>query len=349
MSAAPAIVALLKAQRLGPERVRAVAPTLDAAQLCVDADRHGLAGVVLGALRAAQVSLGPADAQLQRSAMAVAVASLKMKRLLLSAVDALAEQNIVPVVLKGWSLASRYWAEPATRPMSDVDLLLHPRDVERAVEVATALGLSPIVDAGHLDVMEEHSNRPFNGPAGLLELHHKLFAGLGGAEFDAEAVLARARPWTFEGRAVRVLALEDEVPYLAAHAANHLFLRLSWLVDLERLLTLEPALDLQRIAATARATGTAAALAATLIALDTCCGLPVPRALREGLELNPLRWEVDRLLFSAQSVASAQLAVSKGPAFAARALLADGVLPAARHLFEGGRRALVRGVRARLR
>ncbi len=48
----------------------------------------------------------------------------------------LTEAGIDTLVLKGFALASAYYAKPALRPMVDVDVLVRPRDLQATLEVA---------------------------------------------------------------------------------------------------------------------------------------------------------------------------------------------------------------------
>lgn len=285
----------------------------DWARLASSAAAHGLAGVVLTEARRQRLALpGGAAAALRKEAQAVAAQALRASLLLGRVLGACAERGLVPVVLKGPPLAARCWPEPLLRPSVDVDLLLEPAALEPAREVLTALGLSAAGDADHHEV--------FQGPAGMVELHHQLLAGLGATLGWADLAPARAATW--EGRAVRLLAPEDELAYLAVHAANHLFRRTSWLYDLKLLLSSRPAWDWHRLVALGRDTGFAVPLWAGLDAARRCFGAqvdgaalgqlappaPLRRLLQEAFTLERLErsaWADSRLRAGALRAAMA--------------------------------------------
>jgi hypothetical protein len=87
-------------------------------------------------------------------------------------VGLLAEQGIDALVLKGGGLGALAYPDPGTRPMSDVDLLIRPRDIDAVRAWIADVG-------GTIDFtwLEGHAVRRFrhsatvNVPAGELDLH----------------------------------------------------------------------------------------------------------------------------------------------------------------------------------
>src|SRR5687767_3062431 len=88
-----------------------------------DLHRHGLTALVLHLVdRRALLLDSSSRARLEQLARAQVTGSMRVRRLLFRALEALAAEGIVPVLLKGYGVAARYWPEPLCRPMSDVDL-----------------------------------------------------------------------------------------------------------------------------------------------------------------------------------------------------------------------------------
>ncbi len=146
----------------------------------------------------------------------------------------LAERRIQVFVLKGAHTAYRYFPEPGTRVMSDIDLLVRPEDWEPAREGLRGLGFAEGTDPRHPE--QSFWSPPDPGSVRSLEytdagrpwsidLHRSLdrtpFAGLtttlGTPDFAAGEV------WNEFGRRVRVLPQPLLLAYLALHASSHFY------------------------------------------------------------------------------------------------------------------------------
>ncbi len=196
----------------------------------------------------------------------------------------LGDAGIPVLALKGVALAATVYADPAHRPMSDVDLWVPPDRMPAAAAVLRELGF-----AAH--------TRPDRPPAwqalvggelqfvrpgwarGLVELHGSPFEGdwlRWAAAVRPEAAWARRRPLELAGHAVARLAPEDAIIHLALHlATGPKFGRSAarTLVDLGRLCRQEPP-DWSALAAEARAWRVWSAVSAVLWLARTLVGLP---------------------------------------------------------------------------
>lgn len=301
------------------------------------AARHGLSAWLADELAAAGKPVPPGVTQSARSQLGQGA---KLRRLTHLVLDTFAKVGVVPVLLKGYGLATRLFPDnPLARPSSDVDVLVLPEELPLVEPALARLGLRHTEVPGVEDAFEEHHHRAWSGPPGLVEVHFRLFSGFGGAAFDERGLLARCRRGELDGRAVRWLAPEDEFLYLATHAANHGFLRLSWLVDLARYLEWAPDLDWGVMAARAHAARFEVPVAATLGLLEAVFGVTLPPAARAAFHRGALRRRVDRELFSAHRVVEASLSQDRLASFLLRLYLVDSPRQAARHLLEGAQRA----------
>lgn len=300
--------------------------------------RHGLAAWVADELSAAGK---PVPAAITTAARAQVANGVKLKRLTLAVADALAAEGVIPVLLKGYGLASRLFpAQPFARPASDVDALVLPEEVLAAEAALAKLGLRLSSIPGVEDIFEEHHHRPWSGAPGLVELHFRLFSGFGGGVFDDRQIRSRTRLGTLDGREVRWLSPEDEFLYLATHVANHAFLRISWLVDLARYLDFAPNLDWDLMGERSRATGFAVPVTAALDALERLLEVPLPQAARAAFPTSRVRRRVDAQLFSGGRIVDARWSNDPVSAFLLRLYLVDSPRQGARYLLEGAKRYL---------
>ena len=199
------------------------------------AERHGLAGVLLDAYVAAGVPL-PEAVQRRAAARELAREADHAAHLaMLREIDrALVRANLVAVALKGALLAERLYPRPSARPCTDIDLLVPEGALDRATEALRAVGYAPWDDPAEARFRaESHHVHLVHPRAPTLELHFDAFKGFG-TVMRADPLVARSRPVPGAEpglSVVRCLAPEDEVVYLAAHAAGHRFMRLGWLYD----------------------------------------------------------------------------------------------------------------------
>jgi hypothetical protein len=146
----------------------------------------------------------PAETQAQLAAAAqVEVAGgLVARRQLAEVSSALTQAEVSHTLLKGAALATAVYPPALPRPMSDLDLLLTPADLERGAAALTALGYREVpqpADGGHHRVFQQ-------GPR-LVELHWRLsdlppfafppdetHAGWGAAQLPAETAARLPTP-----------------------------------------------------------------------------------------------------------------------------------------------------------
>ncbi len=336
---------LLRLLRALPGTPAAVVDPLDgptARTLVESARRHALSAWVRHLLAEAHLSLPPEHARtLQADAASVVGTNLRLKALLLRALDALHDEGIPPpVLLKGYGLGLRLYPDPLLRASTDVDLLVEERHLSAAGRALSSLGLRQVSDPGWGDPLEHHHHLGFTGEAGTVELHFLPSRGFG-RSLRPEPLLARALPFTVEGRPARHPSPVDELVYLCVHAAQHAFLRLAWLFDL-KLLALRNGDLLQRhaedVAHAARASGMAVAIRSALELARNAVGLELSPSLWELLPGEGVRTAVARRLFTEDALVSARWAEGKVPSFLARTLLCTGAAATSRHLLEGAAR-----------
>lgn len=306
---------------------------IDWATLCFDAERHGLSAVIQRGLADARIQPPPdAHARLLRDSRSIAGQSLRVHRLLTGVLDALAREGIRPALLKGYGLAARFYPEPHLRPLTDVDVLVGRDELAAAERALLSLGLRRVQD--NIENREiYHHHVSFSGPAGLVEVHFRATSGFG-TEPSHVALEPRLYDDVLEGRPVRFLQPEDELVYLALHAAQHLFLRLSWLYDL-KLVARSPALDWHRVVRLAETSGMRPAAFAAFHLAQLAVGAAVPTFVLE--QLRPPIWQralIERL-FTERELVAARISGNRHLAFLMRSALAEGATRAARHLAEG--------------
>ncbi|MBP1685473.1 MAG: hypothetical protein H6Q33_1616, partial [Deltaproteobacteria bacterium] len=205
---------------------------------------QGVAGVVHTEAGKAGVVI-PADAA-RKLEWRLAIDGLHwqgMRRSMSEVLQTLEAGGIRAVCLKGPMLAERLYEDASLRPSVDLDILVAEEDCERVISVLGAAGWG--WDDGPSERYHRryhhhvHLHRP-RGP--MLEVHFRALVGFG-IVIPSEDFLSRAMPYQSGGDSTWILCPEDEVLYLALHAAGHLLSRLGWLYDIKLLLLKYPQVD----------------------------------------------------------------------------------------------------------
>ena len=252
------LVEVLRALPYVPERARPHAATILAR-----AEAHGLAGVVQDAMRGSGVAL---ELELERTLawrQAAREADHAAHLGLLARLDeVIARAGLPAVVLKGALFAERFYARPSSRSTSDIDLLVDQEAVDAVLTAVSELGYVAAGGAAEARFRREHHHLHCSHPNGLpLEVHFHAYRGFGRV-LRSESLLRRRRTCGSHGfSAIGVLAPEDELVYLAVHAASHRFIRLGWLYDMRLLLETMSRPQVETAATRARSWGYGRSLA----------------------------------------------------------------------------------------
>jgi hypothetical protein len=223
------------------------------------AEVHGVAGVLWAAWKS---SGAPVAAELASSLEARALAREMDHQAHLAVLGMIDSALTVPAIaLKGPLFAVRYYERPSARGTTDIDLLVAERDIEGAIRSLASVGydLADSREAVAWSLREHHHVHLVRPHAPDLELHFHAHRGFG---VTLRTELLAERSVAMEGfSAIRVPSPEDELAYLAVHAASHRFGRLGWLYDLRLVVERMSPAAVELAAARARAWGVARPLA----------------------------------------------------------------------------------------
>jgi hypothetical protein len=139
------------------------------------------------------------------------------------------------IALKGPALAVQLYGNPAARVSCDLDLLVRPNDVGRALSALRQLGyigpaLEPNAFRHHVRVQHELALRQPDSNV-LLELQWAWAQHHYAVDRPIEECLAAAARVSLCGCVVNVLSPEDTVLYLSVHGAKHGWAQLSFCTD----------------------------------------------------------------------------------------------------------------------
>ena len=242
--------------------------------LCQFVRHHGVGGL----LQTDRVqALAPAyGVALLAERRHIAFRGLALGAALKRVVAALAAHGLQPLALKGPALAVQAHGDLGARGGVDLDVLLDTVHWPKALEVLNSLGYRmapeqqwPLPNATH-ELVLTHPEQP------RIELHRRLLRHQHLLRTGEQAT----QVIDLQGTAVTCLAPAYALPYLIAHANQHCFRRLIWLMDIYALLQ-RTDLDVQQLAVQLKRTGTCAMLDTCLTLLSMLFGLQAPAAVQQ--------------------------------------------------------------------
>lgn len=204
------------------------------------AEDAGVVGILNDVIEESGVAI-PADARVALRAGATAIASQtrRLESCVAPVVRGLAEAGIPVLLLKGAALRPCIYHNPRLRPMSDIDFMIRPEDLDRALQVLERLGCRRGAALLRPDFVPTYYHEiellTHHAVPARIDLHVRPFRPLRYVQsVPADAFWANAQKVRFGGAEVLVPCPEEMVIHLAVHAAVHGAGRLIWLYDIHR-------------------------------------------------------------------------------------------------------------------
>lgn len=170
--------------------------------------------------------------------------------------DAFERSGIRVIVLKGIRLSERFFGHFSGRGTSDIDLLVHPEDLDRAVSLLESHEFVRYIedDADHFHMLlnKFYTNEDF--PLLGVELHWNILREHV-SDTDMSGFWREAEPIS-PYQLVKELSVQDTFYYLCLHGYNHNMLSLKYVIDILHVLRCCSAeIDYSRIFAQAKVDG----------------------------------------------------------------------------------------------
>ena len=227
-------------------------------------------------------------------AQALALGGLRITGELISLTRILDAAGIPAIALKGPALAMRAYGDVALRPQQDVDILVHERDVTRALAALAPGGYQPVkaLAAGQEAAFREvEYHHALAGPSGIsVELHWGIIKRQFGLRVAESLWWTDPHLVTLGGTEVRALSNEATLVYLAIHGAKHEWHHLRWIGDIAGVARLAP-MDWGRVADTSARLGTMRMTRLALALAAEMLGAELPEAamrIARGDRVTPL-------------------------------------------------------------
>jgi hypothetical protein len=203
------------------------------------------------------------------------------------AIAALKSDGIEPILMKGAALVYAFDVPARLRPMFDIDVLIAPHEIPRAVEVLNREGFSArdqnaLLRSDPRLLSLKHGTPFINEHEAEIDLHWSALQTVRRPELGAQ-LRERAIPATIAGAECSALGLEDLLVVTIAHAADRWRdMRERWVGDCVQLIRARD-LDWDLVAGRARAWRLSSQVRDALEYLDEVAGIAAPPAARREL------------------------------------------------------------------
>ena len=151
--------------------------------------------------------------------------NIKLYQELREITTALDEQKIPTLILKGAHLAATVYESIALRSMVDIDIMVPPHELTKAVEQLKALGYQPSTPWLSLDayLTYNHHVPPFVRPntVTILELHWRITRPQRAYSIPMDELWQRSTPITANGVTLQGFCPEDLLLHVCMHATYH--------------------------------------------------------------------------------------------------------------------------------
>ncbi|MPZ64383.1 MAG: hypothetical protein GEU83_02255 [Pseudonocardiaceae bacterium] len=277
---------------------------------------HRVTGLLRATIDGGALPVTETQAQQARSAhRSGMVRALSLERELIAVVDLLAESAIETRVLKGSAVAHLDYQQPALRSFIDLDILVRPVDIDRAVRVLVAAGfVRTLAEPRPGFDRRFDKGTTLRSPAGFeLDLHRTFVLGPWGVLVDIDGLWDCGQEFTVGGRSLRALSRPNRLMHACYHAAlGDWPLRLASLRDVAEMLP-DPGQDGETLIQLASAWGVEAVVAAAVADAHRLLGIPAAGELALWAQHHvPSRRDLARLAlhtrydktFAAQALAT---------------------------------------------
>ena len=241
------------------------------------ANRHGVLPLIYKTLK----NLHPDHEILplfKQQYLSIAQRNILMSAELIRIMKLFKENGIDALAFKGPALAQMAYGDITLRQFGDLDILIKEKDRSKVVDLLIRehytheIDLMEIKESFFKCVSVVGLYKESTGV--LIEIHWELLSRNYAIDWKEESIWGKPESILINNKEIPVLPVEQQLLYLCAHGAKHLFERLEWVCDIDRSIRANPNLDWQHL-------------------LNEAETLGIKRMLYLGLELSQQFFELE--------------------------------------------------------
>ncbi len=206
------------------------------------ARRHSLVPLVYRQIETSFKSTVPADVlqRFKKDYQENAARNLIFLDELSVLLDRFANASVEVIVFKGPALAVSAYGDLNLRRFVDLDLIARREDMARAIEVLTHSGYvssRELTGEQQAVLLRTQHNLQFTRGRVIVELHWQVASELFASTVTAEELWGNLTTIELAKRKVKTLATDDLLFALCVHGSRHLWQRLAWICDIDRIIS----------------------------------------------------------------------------------------------------------------
>jgi hypothetical protein len=205
---------------------------------------------------------------------------------LTSLVKTCAGAGVEAVIFKGPALAVTAYGDLALRRFVDLDLMVRRADVARTVELLSEHGYtaSKALNAEQQELLlRTQHNVQFTRGRLIVELHWQVSSELFASSVTAEDLWRHLETVKINDTEVKTLSTEDLLFSLSVHGSRHLWQRLAWICDIDRIIATRPGVDWSLLLTRAEQTSTQRMFLLGPALAEELLGTRLPQAISEAI------------------------------------------------------------------
>ena len=221
--------------------------------------------------------------------MQIAQRNILMSAELLRIMKLFEENGIKALAFKGPTLSQMAYGDITLRQFGDLDILIQKKD--RSAMMALLIQEQYIPE---IDLKKETKETFFKcvNVIGLhkrstgirVEIHWELLSRNYAIDWEEKSLWDKQESVKINHKEIPVLPLEQQLLYLCAHGAKHLFERLEWVCDIDRSIKADPDINWQHLLNEAEKLGIKRMLYLGLALSQQFFGLELPEMIQQKIE-----------------------------------------------------------------
>ena len=257
------------------------------------ASRHGVFPLVFRSLYAhASNLIDPEIIQnMKQSNLRLVGLNMLMSAALIKILNLLEQHSILAIPFKGPVLAQLAYGDIALRQFGDLDILVQEENLYRSGELLEQAGYEPMATINYLrnpaKMYVEKNFEFYNRKNGVkLEVHWRLTNRIFSTNIEPGIIRGDLQKVQLFKQQVKTMSVQYLLLYLCAHGAYHMWERVEWVVDIDRLLTAHTDLDWKSLLQKAKNTRSETTLLLGLVLTNYLLGTPIPTEINHSIEQN---------------------------------------------------------------